>query len=182
MRARLESSPQIQQLPADEKQKIIERQSGPIVKAISYGAVPVAVLISFTIGGLMYWGGANAMGGSATFLSALSVWVYSSFAPTVISMIANIIILFLKSAEDIDVLTAQNGLVQANPSFLIDTKASPSLGALLGTFDLFFIYGWILAAIGLSIAGKISRGSAWAVVLFVALFNIAFRVIGALFS
>jgi hypothetical protein len=90
--------------------------------------------------------------------------------------------LFLKSADDIDILTAQNGLVQANPSFLIDTKAAPVLGALLGTFDLFFIYGWVLAAIGLSIVGKISRGSAWAVVLFVALFNVAFRVIGALFS
>lgn len=182
MRARLESNKRVQELPAEQKQAMIERQTGPVVKAISYAAVPVVMIIIFLVGGLIYWGGANALGGDASFLQGLSVWIYSSFPPMVIAMLANIVVLFLKSADDIDIVGSQNGLVRANPSFLIDMKSSPVLGALLGTFDLFFIWGWILAAIGLSVVGKISKGAAWAIVLLVALLNVAVRVVGALFS
>jgi hypothetical protein len=97
-------------------------------------------------------------------------------------MLANILVLFLKSTDDIDIATSQSGLVHASPTFFMDAKASPVLNAILGTFDVFFIWGWILAAIGLRIVGKISTGAAWAIVLLVALLNVAFRVIGALFS
>jgi hypothetical protein len=122
------------------------------------------------------------MGGSMTFLRGLSVWVYSSFPPTVVSFLANFLVLFLKSADEIDIATSQSGLIQASPAFFINMKTSPVLGAILGTFDVFLIWGWILAAIGLRIVGKISTGAAWAIVLIVALLNVAFRVIGALFS
>jgi len=182
VRSRLESSAQIQQLPADQKQKIIEQQTGTLFQTISYVAPPLVLIITFLIGGLIYWLGANAMGGTMTFLRGVSVWVYSSFPPTLVSMLANILVLFLKSADDIDIAASQSGLVQANPSFFIDTKTMPVLGAVLGTFDLFFIWGWILAAIGLSVVGKISKGAAWAVVLIVALLNVAVRVVAALFS
>jgi hypothetical protein len=182
IRARIDSNERIQQMPPEQKQAIIDQQSGPIVKAISYAAPPIVLIIMFLIGGLIYWLGANAMGGTATFLRGVSVWVYSSFPPTVVSMLANILVLFLKSTDDIDIATSQSGLVHANPSFFIDTKAMPVLGAVLATFDVFFIWGWILAAIGLRIVGKISTGAAWAIVLIVALLNIAARVVGALFS
>ena len=182
MRARIESNERVMQMPAEQREAMIAQQSGPIVKAISYAAIPIVTVIIFLIGGLIYWLGANAMGGSATFLRGVSVWVYASFPPTVVSMLANILILFLKSTDDIDIATSQNGLIHANPTFFIDTKASPVLSALLGTFDLFFIWGWVLAAIGLRIVGKISSGAAWAIVLIVALLNVAFRVVAALFS
>ncbi|MGI8786641.1 MAG: Yip1 family protein [Pyrinomonadaceae bacterium] len=182
VRSRLESNSRVQQMSAEDKQKLIDQQTGPIVKTISYVAAPIIIVILFLLGGLIYWLGANAMGGSATFLRGVSVWVYSSFPPTVVSMLANILILFLKSPDDIDIATSQSGLVHANPAFFMDTKTMPVLGALLGTFDVFFIWGWILAAIGLRIVGKISSGAAWAIVLIVALLNIAARVVGALFS
>ncbi|HXG83681.1 MAG TPA: Yip1 family protein [Pyrinomonadaceae bacterium] len=182
VRSRLDSSAQIQQLPADQKQKIIEQQTGTFFKTIGYVAPSVVLIVIFLLGGLIYWLGANAMGGTMTYIRGVSVWVYSSFPPTLVSMLANILVLFLKSADDIDIAASQSGLVQANPSFFIDAKTMPVLGAVLGTFDLFFIWGWILAAIGLSVTGKISKSAAWAVVLMVALLNVAFRVVGALFS
>ena len=181
IRARIESNERVMQMPAEQREAMIAQQTGPIVKGITYAATPIVVVIIFLIGGLIYWLGANAMGGSATFLRGVSVWVYSSFPPTVVSMLANILVLFLKSTDDIDIASSQSGLIHANPSFFIDTKASPVLGAVLGTFDVFFIWGWILAAIGLRIVGKISSGAAWAIVLLVALLNVAFRVVGALF-
>ena len=181
VKERLESNSRVQQMPEDQKQKLIEQQSGDIAKTISYAAVPVVMVIFFLVGGLIYWLGANAMGGSAGFLQGLSVWTYSAFPPTLISMLANFLILFLKSADEIDLASSQSGLIQANPSFFIG-KGTPVLAALLATFDLFSIWGWILAAIGLRIVGKISTGSAWAIVLIVALLGVAFRVVTAFFS
>jgi hypothetical protein len=180
-RARLEQSSMYQSASAEAKQEMVKQQTSPVVQYITYGATPIVMIIYFLIGGLIYWLGANAMGGTMTFLRGVSVWVYSSFPPTVVSMLANVLILFLKSVEDIDIASSQSGLIHANPSFFIDTKTSPVLNAILATFDIFFIWGWILAAIGLKIVGKISSGAAWAIVLLVALLNVAFRVIGALF-
>lgn len=181
-RERMESSPMSGQMSPADKQKSIEMQTQPFVKYITYGLIPLVTLISILIGGLIYWLGANAMGGTMTFLRGISVWVYSSLPPALVSMLANVLVLFLKSADEIDTAATQRGVVQASPAFFIDAKTMPVLHAVLGTFDLFFIWGWILAAIGLSITGKISKGAAWAIVLVVALLNVASRVIGALVS
>ncbi len=181
IRERFESNSRVQQMPEDQKAKLIEQQSGQTAKIISYVATPIVLVIVFLIGGLIYWLGANAMGGSSSFLQGLSVWTYASFPPTLIAMLANFLVLFLKSADDIEISSSQNGLIQANPSFFMP-KGSPVLSALLATFDLFTIWGWILAAIGLRIIGKISTGAAWAIVLIVTLIGVAVRVVLALFS
>ncbi len=181
-RERLEASSFYQNQSPEQKAKTLEQQTSPIVKGITYAVAPLAFLVTLLIGGLIYWLGANAMGGSATFLRGLAVWVYSGFPPFVVSMLANLLVLFLKSPDDIDIAASQNGLVQASPAFFMNAKTSPVLHAVLGTFDVFLIWGWILAAIGLRIVGKISTGAAWAIVLLVALLNVAFRVVTALFS
>lgn len=181
VKERFESNARIQEMPEEQKQALIEQQSGPIAKTISYVATPIVLIIVFLLGGLIYWLGANAMGGSAKFSHGLSIWSYSMFPPMLIAMLANFLILFLKSADEIDISSSQSGLIQANPSFFID-KGSPVLSALLATFDFFSIWGWILAAIGLKIVGKISTGAAWGIVIIVALIGVAFRVVGALFS
>jgi len=130
----------------------------------------------------LYWGGAKAFGGTGNFLHGLSVWVYSSLPPAVLSTVGSFIVLAVKSVDDIDVATSQRGMLHANPSFLVDGKAMPVVATILGTFDLFFIWGWVLAAIGLRIVFKLSSGSAWAIVLIFALVGTAFRLIGAIFS
>jgi hypothetical protein len=179
VRERMESNSRVQQLPADQKEQMIQRQSGPIWKGISYAAPPVVVLIIVFIGGLIYWGASSAFGGSSSYLQNVSVWVYSSFPPILISMLANIIILFFKSVDDIDLTASQGGVIRANPSMFIDAKAQPVLNAILSTFDLFAIWGWILAAIGLRIVCKLSSGAAWAIVLILALVSLTLKVVFA---
>ena len=178
----LEANSRIQQMPEDQKREFFEQQTGEFAKIATYIATPIIFLIFFVVGGLLYWLGTNAMGGSAGFLQSLSVFVYASFPPIIISMLANFLVLFLKSAEDIEISANRDGLVHANLAFLIDGKSNKVLAALVATFDLFSIWGWILAAIGLSIVGKISKGAAWAIVIFVALIGVAYRVVGAYFS
>jgi hypothetical protein len=180
VRERIESNSRVMELPSEQRENLIEQQSGTIAKTISYIAPPIVLIIFFLAGGLLYWLGANAMGGTARFWQGVSVWVYSSLPPTVIFMLANVLVLLLKSVDDIDINGAQSGLIQANPGILIDGKANPVLAALLSGLDLFAVWGWILAAIGLQKVAKISSGAAWAIVLILGLVGITFKVVAAL--
>jgi hypothetical protein len=145
-------------------------------------ALPVFVFVSLLIGGLLYWAGAKAFGGNGGFMHALSVFVYSSFPPAVVGMIANFIVMALKSGDEIDLALSQRSLVNANLGFFVDGHTMPVLATVLATFDLFAIWGWVLAAIGLRITNKLSSGSSWAVVIIIALIGVGFRVIGAFLS
>ncbi|HQU86627.1 MAG TPA: Yip1 family protein [Pyrinomonadaceae bacterium] len=176
----IEKNPQASSMPAEQKQAQINI-SVTITKYIGY-AIPVFIVVFSFIGGLFYWLGAKAMGGAATFMQSLSVYVYSSFAPTVVSMLANFIVLFLKSADEIDIATSSRGVVQASPAMFMNGKDMPVLTTLVSSLDLFAIWGLILAAIGLQKVGKISKGSAWTIVLIIFLIGITWRVINALIS
>jgi hypothetical protein len=167
-------------MSAEQKEQAISLQLK--IMSVTRYFTPLFVIIALAIGGLIYWLAGNLMGGSATFKHGLSAWVYSSLPPAVVATLANIIVLLFKSADEIDFATSQRGLVHANPSFFIDGKSSPVLATLLGTFDLFAIWGWVLAAIGLQKLAKISAGSAWAIVIIMALVGLAFRAVGALFN
>ncbi|MFN6964842.1 MAG: Yip1 family protein [Pyrinomonadaceae bacterium] len=176
----IDKSPQAAALSPEQKSNAIDLQM--TIGKYSRFATPVVIFITFLVGGLLYWAAAKAFGGSGGFLHALSVWIYSGLPPMVVAMIANFIVLIFKSADDIDLALAQRGLVNANPSFFIDGRASPVLSTLLSAFDLFAIWGWILAAIGLRITNRLSSGAAWAAVLLVALIGITLRVVFALIS
>lgn len=177
----LDKNPQIQSMPADQKNKIVEQQL-TISNIISRYAFPIIVIIIFGLIALLYWLGVMVMGGSARFWQILSVTIYSAFPPTVVAMLANILILFLKDVDDIALSDAQRGLVKANPSMFFDGKEMPVLTTLISTIDVFQIWGWVLAAIGLRIVGKMSNVSAWSVVAILALIGISFRVLSAVFS
>jgi len=176
----IDKSPQASGMSAEQKEQSVNLQM-TIMQVTRY-LIPIFIIISLAIGGLIYWLAGNAMGGSATFKHGLSAWVYSSLPPTVLFTLGNVIVLLFKTTDEIDVATSQRGLLQANPGFFIDGKASPVLATLLGTFDLFSIWGWVLAAIGLQKLAKISSGSAWGIVIIMALVSVAFRVVFALLN
>jgi len=175
----IDKNPTTANFDKDQKAKAIDLQM--TIGKYSRFAVPIFVIISFLIGALLYWLGAKAFGGTGTFGGNLSVWIYSGFAPGVIAMIANFIVLFLKSADDIDLAASQRGVIHANLGFLIG-KEHPFLGTFLNTFDVFAIWGWILAAIGLSVVNKMSKASAWTLILLIVIIGLAFRMIGTYFS
>ena len=176
----IEKNPQAATMTPEQKQGMVAVQ----VKSVSIVTylLPVFILIGIALGALVYWLGTKAMGGAMSYLQAVSVWVYSSFPPTIISYIANFIVLFLKSPDDIDIATSQRGVVHANPSMFFGGAEMPVLTTLVSVFDFFLIWGLVLAAIGLHKTGKISKGAAWGIVLIVTLIGIVFRVISALFS
>jgi hypothetical protein len=139
-------------MPAEQKKALIEQQTGTFFRGLAYAAPPIVMIIIFLLGGLIYWLGANAMGGSATFMRGVSVWVYSSFPPAIVSMLANILILFLKSVDDIDINTS-GWIAQAESLFLINARRLGSQRGSRQFEPVIFYRGMDLAAIGLSVAG-----------------------------
>lgn len=174
----LDKNQQTQSLSGEQRKQAVDLQL--TIMSITKYLFPVFIIIGFALGGLIYWLAIKAVGGKASYLQGLSTWAYASFPPAVISTIANMIILILKPAEEIDVATSQRGLLNANPSFFIDGKEMPVVATLLATFDLFAIWGWILAAIGLQIVGKISSTAAWGIVIILALVGLTFRIVFSL--
>ena len=181
VKARIESSARTQELTKDQKDKIIEQQSGPIAQYITYAAVPVAMIVIFLLGGLIYWLGSNAMGGTGSFFGGVAVWIYSSLPPALIFTVSNLIVMFLKDPDNINLATSQGGVLKANLAFFVDEKTMPVIAALLGSIDLFAIWGWVLAAIGLQKVAKISSGAAWSIVAILALLGVGAKVVGAIF-
>jgi hypothetical protein len=176
----IDKSPQTSGMTPEQKKGAVDMQM-TIQSGIRY-AMPIMVVVGLFIGGLIYFLGTKAFGGDGGFMHSLSVWIYSFIPPTVVGMIGNFIVMALKSADEIDIAASQRGVLQANPAFLIDGKANPVIATLIGTLDLFMIWGWVLAAIGLRITNRLSSGSAWAVVIIVAVIGVLFRLIGAIFT
>ena len=156
VRDAIEKSPQTQEMPAEQKEQVIAMQTGPIGKAIGYGAPLIGTVVILAAGAALYLLGAMMMGGKLTYKQALSVWTYSSFPPAVLGTVLALVMLFLKAPEDLDFNRPGAGLIVTNLGILIGPDGSKVLRAVLGWFDLFTFYGMFLAALGLRKVGKLS--------------------------
>lgn len=147
-----------------------------IGKIATYAAPPFVVAVAFAGGAALYLLGVMAMGGKMTYKQALSVWAYSSYAPGVLLTIISLLLLFLRPADAIDLTKPGGGLLVTNPGAFMGSGTSPSLVAVLSSFDLFAFYGLFLAAVGLRKTGKLSSGSAWTIVIALWVLNLIFHV------
>ena len=161
----------------EDIEKALEMQNSPIIKAVTYASFPVVFAVMFAAGAGLYLLGTMLMGKSISYKQALSVWVYSSYPPTVVYVVINVVLLFLKSPGDIDPTAINSGIARANPSILVDTKTQPMLATILGSFDLIQFYGLFLGAVGLKVFGKLSSGSAWAIVLGIWFVGVLLRIV-----
>lgn len=159
----------------EQMEQALSIQNTPIVQAITYASFPIVFVVIFALGAGLYLLGTMAMAKSMSFKQALSVWVYSSMPPTLIFSLLNILLLFLKSKDDIDPAGANQGLARANLALLVNPKEQPLIATLLGSFDLFQFYGLFLAAIGLRKIARLSSGAAWGIVLAIWLVGVLVR-------
>jgi len=161
LRAQLERS--ATNISAEQKEKIIEMQTRPVMKAIGFISPIVSLTIIFAAGGALYLLGVLAFGGSLSYRQALSVWVYSSFPPAILAVLINVVVLFLKSPSDIDLARAGTGLARANLGVFLDAAAHPVLTTAASAIDLFALYGLVLAIVGLHKVARISPAKASAI-------------------
>lgn len=176
MRAAIENSSQADQMSPEQKERAIDMYSNPALKALNYLSPLIAITMIFAAGAALYMLGVMLMGRSLSYVQGLSVWAYSSLPPAVLSMLVSFVLLFLKSKEELETIQPGRSLAQANLGILVDPKASPTLAAALGSFDIFAFYGLFLAALGLHKVARLSSGAAWGIVLGLWLVGLIFRV------
>jgi hypothetical protein len=105
-------------------------------------------------------------GGKLNFWQALSVSVYAALPVVVLNNVISLILLYVKSPDDIDPVKGARGLVRADLSILFKPAERPYLFVLCGSIGLLSLYGLWLEATGLHYTGeKISSGSAWTIAL-----------------
>jgi Yip1-like protein len=177
VRETIENSRKTEQMTPEEREQAIQLQSGPIFKAFAYASPVIVVAILIAAGAALYLLGSMIMAKKLSYMQALAIWTYSSMPPILLSMLLNIVLIFLESPDDYDVVNAsRRGLVKANLGTLTDPKAAPVLATLLGSIDLFAFYGLFLAALGLRKVGKMSSGSGWAIVITIWIIGIVVRM------
>lgn len=175
MRQQIEKGPRAEQMTPEQKEQAVAFQTGTVGKTLAYGFPLLGTAIYIAAGAAIYLLGAMLMGGALRYKQALAVWAYSSLPPTLLFTLVALVLLFIKPSDEVDV-TKPGGIVSANLGAVLGSNASPPLAAALGSLDLFAIYGLILAAIGMRKVGRLSSGSAWAVVIGAWLLGVVVKV------
>jgi hypothetical protein len=144
-----------------EKQGVIPKIVGPL------SGISGFFLFMLILAGL-YMLCVMAFGGRINFFQALSVAVYSSLPPVVISTILSLILLYVKSPDDLEALRVQKGLARADLGLLLSATSHPYLYTIASFIGIFNLYGWWLSATGLRQSSeKLSVGSAWTIVFLI---------------
>jgi len=162
MREQIVKSPRGAQLTPEQVDQAVGFYTGPLGKVFIYLIPFIGTAVSIAAGAALYMLGSMLLGGVLRYKHALSVWTYSTFAPSVLGAVAAVIVVLLTPGDELNP-SQPGGLVRANLAVLAPSGGSPALGALLGSLDLFTFYGLFLAALGLRKVGKMSSGSAWTV-------------------
>ena len=176
MREQIERSPNAGQMSPEQREQAVRFWTGPIGSAIIYASPVIGTPIYIAGGAALYLLGVMLMGGAIRYKQALAVWVYSWLPPAVLGTLIGIVVLFLKSPEDIDLNQAGGGLVTSNLGFLLSSSANPVLKALFGSIDLLAFYGLYLAAVGLQKVARLKAGAAWMVVAGLYILRVVLRI------
>jgi hypothetical protein len=105
-------------------------------------------------------------GGRLTFWQALCVAMYASMPPIVIDKLISLVLLYIKSPDDLDPMKGQRGLVRADLGVLFTPSEHPYLYVLGSFFGLLTLYGLWLEVNGLRHCGeKVSSASAWTIAI-----------------
>jgi hypothetical protein len=123
-------------------------------------------------------------GGSINYWQSLAVVFYYWLPVTVIQKVLGLLILFLKSPEDLHPILNQETTLQDNLSILVSSAQHPVLYVVLSFIGLTWFYLIWLRAKGLRNGGtKVSNGAAWSVsIMLYVVLMIAVTVWTSLFS
>lgn len=155
----------------------IERATG-VLKAF----VGTFVFLAFVAGVSLL--GVLAFGGRINYWQALAVTVYSVLPVIVITKLLGLVILYLKTPDDLHPILNQETTLQDNLGILFSAANHPVLFVLASLIGLTSFYGLWLRAKGLQHGGtRVKSGTAWgvAITLFV-LFALFVTVWTYLFS
>lgn len=127
--------------------------------------------------------GVLAFGGRINFWQALAIAVYSALPVVVLQKVLGLLILYLKSPDDLHPIRNQETTLQDNLGILFSPADYPVLFVIASFIGLTSLYGLWLRAKGLHMgATRVGKGAAWGVAITIwMLFLLLIVIITALF-
>ena len=133
-------------------------------------AIPIFSLAAAAIAALVLWGTINfGFGGKSTFGEVYAVWMYAGL-PLIFKWLLAVITLFLVDPESFN----PKNPVGTNLGYYLSPEAPKWLLSLGTSLDVFMIWSFILAGIGLAIVARTKRSSGliavfgwWALILLI---------------
>lgn len=145
---------------SDERvERFVEAQKRFSGLVYVWGAL-APTLISLLLAGI-FWLSFKAFGWDHTYKQSLGVTAHAYLPHCIAAILLIVFIMRLERFNPADL----GDLVRSSPAFLVDRQANPVLHSLLQSLDVFSIWALVLLVIGYSIAAKISRGKAAAIVV-----------------
>jgi hypothetical protein len=161
MEQQLAKNPRTEQMPAEQKARIIETQS-KYAPAFTYAFGLCGPILGTLVITLIYWAAFNLFSGAGLKYGTAFGITAHAFLPSVLSSILALVTVLLKARGEID---PEHLLASSVGAFLSDgaPRWLESLGASL---ELFWIWCLVLLAVGFSAANpkKIKFGSAFGTV------------------
>lgn len=157
-------------VPADKAGEMKEQQIRDAKDPVKvWGGVVNQVAVTFVfmciVAGIILLG-VLAFGGRMNFWQALSVAVHAALPVVVISKLLSLLLLYLKSPDDLHPILGANGLVQDNLGVLFSPAAHPVLYAAASFIGVLSFYSLWLMATGMKHGGeRVSPTTAWSVAL-----------------
>jgi len=151
---------------AEAKEQNYQQLKQPIqrVQSAAKSFVGIFVFISFVAALCLL--GVLAFGGTINFWQAFAAVAYAYVPVAVIGKLASIIILFIKSPDDIHPILGQETLLRDNLGILFSPAEHPALYVLGSFIGVLSFYGLWLKAKGLANAGtRVSSSAAWGVAI-----------------
>jgi hypothetical protein len=142
----------------------IEQLKNPIQRVLGVVSMASGIFIITALIAAIYMLGILAFGGRSNFWQAVAVMFYSAVPVSVIQKLLSLVILYVKSPDDMHPILNAENLVQDNLGVLIAPANHPVLFVIASSIGLLSFYGLWLKATGLHKGGtKVSKNVAWGV-------------------
>jgi hypothetical protein len=152
-------APQIREQAIETAKSPVARVSGPLSQV---GTLFIILLVLAAL----YLLAVTVFGGRINYWQALSVATYASLPPAIVQGLLSLLLLYLKSPDEIDPIRGQRGLARLDLGLLFSPAEHPYLytaGSMIGVISL---YGLWLTATGLRHTGeRVSTTTAWTIAL-----------------
>jgi hypothetical protein len=149
----------IEKMPADQREKVMGQQVG-ITKVIAYSVPAIALIIYAVFAGVIFAAVKFAANAEVQFKTVFALIVYTRLPELLRAILSSISLLAGVSTDSFDI----NNPLATNGAYFLDPTGSPTLRALLSSFDIITIWTLVLVAIGIPCIAKVKRGTAFGIV------------------
>lgn len=163
-----------------QRQEQIDQAKNPVKIAGSAVSSFVAAFTLMTVVAGLYLLGALAFGGRMNFWQALATATHVFLPVTIIQKLLSLLLLYLKSPDDVHPILGQNGIVQDNLGVLVSPSEHPVLFTAASAIGVLSFYGLWLTATGLKNASeRLSSTAAWSIAITIWVIGLILALISA---